>query len=218
MRKKAFTLSEVMVVLVVLGVLAAVLIPNVKKASPNKNKLLFKKAYMVTEGILDEMVNTSKYYTYSDPDTPGLVDQSPIALPEQYAFGPTKFCEIFADKVNTVGNINCDSSHSNPASGSTNLSSGNFTTTDGITWHLPTTPASGSLTVFTIPPAANGNTRDIIIDVNGTDEFSKSSPNCVYNATTCPIPDQFTISVQHDGKIIIDGQKEIEYLKSITAQ
>ena len=50
--KKAFTLAEVMVTLAVFGVLAALLLPAIANVRPNKNKVMFKKAYYVKSRLL----------------------------------------------------------------------------------------------------------------------------------------------------------------------
>lgn len=228
MNKKGFTMSEVMVVLAVIGVLAAVLTPTIVKLKPDQNKALFKKAYYITERVVNELVNDEILYTDSDSTKPNLVNESAVMVNNVSVSGLTKFCKLFAEKVNiTTSTPDCSAGKSSPvASGSSNLNSGNFTTNDGITWHLPTTAAGGGateLTVFTNPAAVPtptvGFTRNIIVDVNGTDTYNaKTSPNCTYNVTTCPKPDQFTIIVQHDGKLMVTGVKEQEYLKSTAVQ
>ena len=41
--KKAFTLAEMMVVLIILGVLTAIILPNAYKMSPDEEVMRFKK-------------------------------------------------------------------------------------------------------------------------------------------------------------------------------
>lgn len=222
MSKKAFTLAELMVVLTVIGVIVAILTPTIVKLKPNESKIMLKKAYYVTERVVNELINDETFYSDEDDDAPGFVNEGNVTLYGATVNGNTKFCQLFASKVNTSGTVYCDSTHSTVTSGSTNLSSGNFTTNDGITWFIPTAHNAGSgyTTLFTNPNATPaptssiGVTNDIVVDINGTSTYSTDvSPNCVYNASTCTNPDQFTITVQYDGKIKVTGTKEIEYLK-----
>lgn len=222
MNKKAFTMAEVMVVLAVIGVLVAILTPTIVKLGPNQSKIMFKKAYYITERVVNELINDETFYSDSDSNRPGFVNDDAVTVNGSSISGVTKFCQLFSTKVNTSGTISCTSGKTSPvATGNANLSSGNFTTNDGITWHIPTTAATGYTTTFTnggaTPTPTAGITRDIIVDINGTDAYdANSNPNCQYNPsspTTCPNPDQFTITLQYDGKISVTGTKELLYLK-----
>jgi len=51
MGKKGFTLAELMIVLAVLAVIAAVLMPTVFNSMPDENKLKFKKGYYTLKSI-----------------------------------------------------------------------------------------------------------------------------------------------------------------------
>lgn len=103
----------------------------------------------------------------------------------------TRFCTLFYGKLNTAatpGTI-CE--------GSVELDDGgDLMTTDGIIWQLPKS-------TFSLDDSA----EDISIDVNGT-----KSPNCYYDAETCPNPDRFSILVSPDGMVTVDGDMEREYL------
>jgi prepilin-type N-terminal cleavage/methylation domain-containing protein len=208
--KKAFTLAEIMITLVVIGVMLSMITPVILQLKPNKNKLMFKKAYYITERVINELVNDERYYPTTDGSNAFFVDESNVFVNGSDYFGLTKFCNLFAIKVNTVDTANCMSSQSIANQKNTKLNTGNFTTNDGIAWHLPTTAETGFTTVF-----KDGGQRDIIVDVNGTKQYSaNTSPNCTYDAATCPKPDQFIIKVQSDGKLIVSGTLEKEYLQS----
>lgn len=228
--RRAFTLAEIMVVLAVIGVIVAIITPTIVKLKPNKNKIMFKKAYYVTERVINELINDEGFYSDSDESLPGFVNEGNATLYGVTISGNSKFCKLFASKLNTskltaTDDIDCTTSAlSTPTPGGTG--SGNFVTNDGITWHIPITvlPEAAALstpqtTVFTNPavtvPLAStaGNKRDVIVDINGTGQVTQSSPNCVYNIATCTNPDQFTITIQYDGKVSVTGAKEIEYLK-----
>ena len=58
----AFTLAEVMITLVVLGIMAAILMPVVKNLYPDKQMVMFRKAYYVAERMVYELVNDEDFY------------------------------------------------------------------------------------------------------------------------------------------------------------
>ena len=59
--KSGFTLAELMIVLAILGVVAAVLTPIVFNAAPDENKLKFKKAYYTLQRTTDAVLNSDTY-------------------------------------------------------------------------------------------------------------------------------------------------------------
>ena len=64
---KAYTLAEVLIAMTIVGIVAAVSIPNITKLIPNKNAALIKKAYYVVDNIVQELINDKYYY----PDATG---------------------------------------------------------------------------------------------------------------------------------------------------
>lgn len=60
--KKGFTLAELMIVLAVLAVIAAVLMPTVFNSMPDENRLKFKKGYYTLKRTIDAMVNSEAYH------------------------------------------------------------------------------------------------------------------------------------------------------------
>lgn len=215
---KGFTLAEVMIVLVVLGVLAAILIPVIVKLKPDRTKIMFKKGYYIAERVVNELVNNETYYGDIDATNPFFTDELDTVpkINGVNVSGLTKFCQLFASKVNTTTAPVCTAAASNITTGS-----GNFTTNDGITWWLPTDAAAGGYTtVFangnaTVTPPVTSYQRPIYLDINGI----ATAPNCFYvSATVCPNPDRFTITVQFDGKLLVSGTKEQLYLRDMTIQ
>lgn len=109
--KKGYTLAEVLITLVLLGVVMAITIPVLNSTKPNKDETTYKKAlYNVQAAMIEAMQRPEAYASekgWADPD----IDSS-------------SFCEALGDALNTTGTINCSggSSYDNP----------NFTTSDGI--------------------------------------------------------------------------------------
>ena len=98
---KAFTLGEVLVTLLIVGVIAAMLIPTLKNIQPDRQKLMFKKAYTTVERIVTELVNDDYLYSETD-DAVGLDNTNDVEVNGAHYSGSTKFCKLFAMKVNVV--------------------------------------------------------------------------------------------------------------------
>ena len=91
-RKRGFTLAELMIVLAILGVIAAILTPLIFNAAPDENKLRFRKAYYTIQRATDAVLNSD---TYPEGDLSKVAD-------------PAKtFCYAFSDILNTMYD-NCE--------------------------------------------------------------------------------------------------------------
>ena len=64
--KKAFTLAETLIVLVVIGILAAVLLPVARNIAPDRNLMKFKKAHVALGNAIRELVQSEEYYLNGD--------------------------------------------------------------------------------------------------------------------------------------------------------
>lgn len=181
--KKAFTLAEVMVTLALVSVISSILVPAIMQVKPDRNKLLFKKAYTTVEKIVTEIVNDDNLYPIVSGST-GLDNITAVNLNDKTYSGASKFCELFALKLNIVENA------ANCAAGAKS-----FTTNDGIIWKMP-------ITTF-------ATEAEIEVDINGN-----KAPNCKYNVSTCIEPDTFIVKVAPDGGISVDGVRELIYLRS----
>jgi len=109
--KKGFTLAELMIVLAVLAIIAAVLMPTVFNSMPDENRLKFKKGYYTLKRTIDAMVNSQEY-----DDTAGNFGKKeklaegetlPWADATNDSDGSKFFCIQFADTLNTVQE-NCE--------------------------------------------------------------------------------------------------------------
>ena len=152
--KRAFTLSEALVTLAIIAVLAAILIPVVNNVKPDKDKVSYKKALYTMQAAMSNAMdsleynyaaNQNAYWRDSSVDVPGF------------------FCEQMAETLNTSGAINCHSSSSyeNP----------NFITTDGIRyWGLEGVFGENTTkTIYVDRNLSSGELRNIA-RVRGTEE------------------------------------------------
>ena len=59
---KGFTLSEVLIAMLVLGIIVSASVPVILKLAPNKNVAMIKKAYYTTETVVNGLINDQYYY------------------------------------------------------------------------------------------------------------------------------------------------------------
>lgn len=195
--KFGFTLAEVMVVLVTLGVLAAITIPAVIHIKPDNKKVMLKKAYSTFEQSIQNLINNEQYYPSSETF---VFNAGPpvVYMPKGFNYNtitsgmgitdspsPDKFCYLLANSMNTLGTVTC------PSSGAAS-----FTSADGILWSMTTNSAANI--EF---PLVSTSYFDVIVDVNGI-----QTPNCGAG-TACSagvVEDRYKFSVRYDGKIQID--------------
>lgn len=204
-RFKAFTLTELMIALAVIGVLVAVVTPAIMRTRPNKNKMMIKKSYYEAEKIVSSLINDETLYidgrdacnSQTASSTRGGCNwgfddyNSVVYDGETYANG-TKFPGLFGAKLNFR------------TSDTTNWI---YTTSDGVIWYLGGTANQWDHTNTSKPSdITNGS---IIIDVNGAD-----GPNCRQNGknqanTDCTGSaadfDQYQIDISVTGKMTINS-------------
>ena len=64
--KKGFTLAEIMIALVVIGVITSILLPAAFNNVPNENVMKFKKGNATLAKVINELVTSGEYYTPGD--------------------------------------------------------------------------------------------------------------------------------------------------------
>ena len=214
MFKKGFTLSEVIVTLGVLGVLAAILIPMVMKITPDNNRVMFRKANSVLQQAVNEIINNGTNYP---SDELGTTTDTFASVSRGFNYttttgtivpaGNNKFCFLLADELNTIGTVSCP----DPTNGGT----GTFATADGVYWKI-IIPAVAS----EFPLNAASYTTRVVVDVNGT----AKGPNCggattTNIATACSsgtTADMYEIGIRYDGKINVISTDGVTILSDPT--
>ena len=214
MKRKGFTLSELMITMLVLGILLALVIPTIVNTRPDEHKMLTKKAYYVTERVVNSLINDELLYPDSTMNCPQVSDGDTC----YYGFDDTnavtyngttyggsdstdkksKFPLLFAQQVN-VKSLNCGGKVTDKAGQSVDNSKCMFMTTDGMTFDFTYSASYGKgpyASVWTQGVAPTSNKRIILVDVNG-----ESSPNCLQTDTGCSHPDRFRIEIQSNGRM-----------------
>lgn len=125
--KKAFTLSEALVTLAILGILAAILIPVIDEGRPDKDKITYKKALYTLQNAVTNAMDSTFYE----------VTANSMANWDDPAIDPydnESFCGIIADMVNTAGQVNCGNSFSKCTdnTAASCYEEPNFISTDGV--------------------------------------------------------------------------------------
>lgn len=187
--KKAFTLSEALITLAIIGVLAAILIPVIDSARPDKDKITYKKAMYSMQGAISNAMDSTVYSVAANSAAYWMDD----LVPEN------AFCESLAEELNTSGAVNCSSSGYGDCSGSC-YEHPNFITTDGIRfWGLEGKPWS----------IEGPKERDIFVDRPiGTNEL-----RAVENSRGRTGDEAYgmKIRVRYDGKITTPGDSSYDY-------
>jgi len=109
--KKAFTLTEMLITLTIISIVAAIIIPVLFDTLPNKTAYLYKTAFKIVENTVGELMNSSTMYPTSTFEN---------------ATDDTYFCRNFTSKINTLEDESCTING--------NVTVPNFTTTNGIKW------------------------------------------------------------------------------------
>jgi len=228
MKKFGFTLAEIAIVIACVGVLAAIMLSSLDGLQPDKEKVMFKKAYQITERAVGELVNDESVYPY-DPNAFGFYNKEKAMVEgTNIEFeGDYKFCCFFARKLNVYADPEeCTApaaatpevdpaDPAAPASPATPVKENKyndandpkgktciFQTTDSISWVVESDFEKGSKSSI-----------QIRVDVNGAEEHSGKQPN---SRAESPNRDVYDIFVDFDGRVRVTGEKEIEFLRSHT--
>lgn len=148
--KKGYTLSEVLVVLLVLGIIAAFIIPAVMRTAPERNTLLYKKSFYSLQEASSKLINDPAKYPEGVELDGGNITKGLFS-----DYDAEKFCENLANTMNIVGDFSCNSGGSNGLP--------NFTTTNGVKWW---NIGGGS---FAAGGAGVGLHKDIHVECSGTE-------------------------------------------------
>lgn len=234
MIKKGFTLSELLITLGIIGVIAALTVPAVLGTLPDKNKTMYMKVYNTIANLTNDIMDNPALYwtTYFDDGTENCHGLSCASQPliEPYNTSDAnniyhntkqdaKFPLIVASKLNL---------QSDPIySVSSNIGTVNFTTTDGTAWVFISKYTSADSTKKTSSEIST--TLIIGLDGNSTVTNNHASNSYEQNQTK---PTQYEFEFGQDGTITaVDrlgqaflmnaadphAKKDFEKAKSLTA-
>lgn len=208
-KKRGFTLTELMVALAVLGVLTALVLPMINNNAPSRNRMMMKKAYYTIEDVVHNLINNEQYYPSASYEGSNYVgfDNLENTCTEGTCMEYNKFPKLFSTQLNVDGDISFDGTGSSIVT---------FKTTDGMTWIIMSENMSVPPSEITdIEPGNNQVIQTITVDVNGD-----KAPNCYQGLSGCSSRtkdfDQFRVYVTPYGKVIpVSGQSWFENAISI---
>ena len=216
MKRKGFTLAEILISLAIIGIIAAIGFPAVNSMKPDKNKIMYLKVYDELRNEISSLVSDSSLFPACKDDGEDGIEcaSHPLLntmLPVNKRFNASKYegneklCNLIAYYLNT-SDTNCsDSTYSfNSASFNTDFNSKkSFTTQNGIQWWI--IPQENS---------ASGGTASYQTDVYVDIDPSRDSSNCIYDKNSCKNPDRFKFMIAADGSVITADPVGTMYVKT----
>lgn len=180
MKKSGFTLSELIIALGIVGVIAAITAPMITSIVPDKDKVNTLNAYKLIQDTSKEILRDPSLYHCNGDTSANILtcNEKPFDVPDAYISKMTssysrKFPVLFAWKLG----VNADDMTWNSSKGMT------FKTNDGTYWEINCNSSSGAT---------------FVLDFNGTNE----GKNCSYHKTSCQKPDRFTFELGIDGMTV----------------
>jgi len=191
-KKLGYTLTEVLISILVIGVIVAVSVPMLRNAIPNKNISMIKKAYYVVDNIVKDLMNDTYYYPdmrsncvtfgnnensinpqYESTTNPAIncflgfdYNQAvTIAGTTQTASGNWKFAQLFISKLETQNTLQDALAKLNETPPR------NIVTTDGIVYNFDRMQYNAGATSYIIR-----------IDINGKEGPNSYSPSYIVSS------------------------------------
>lgn len=183
-KRKAMTLSEVLVSIAVVGILAMILVPILTKTTANKEKFLYKKAVNTMQNAITAVMQDN-----------GVVNASNF-WPEM-SDGGASIREQIGAKIITLDGVN-----KNTSAGNTTALDPDFRSNDGMMWWgLPDR----------WPTGADGQPAkyiDVNVDVNGEGGSNLSSADAGTYGESSKRPDRLRVRIMKDGRVIVPSYDE----------
>lgn len=197
-KKRAMTLAELLICIGIIGIIAAITLPVLRKVIPTKEDSFHKKVNYTIEQVVTQLYDDeSMYPRKSDFYSQGFQNTEKVTIngieyggdknsasAQEQRKAKEKFCRLFASKfeISSETNLVCENQTEETA---TSLARGkrSFRAKDNVDWYLPVTDFSKG-------------TAEIMVDVNNDDP-----PNCIEGSNGCNNPDRFLYYVKPNGAI-----------------
>jgi len=190
---KAFTLAELMITVVIIGILATMMLTNLMSVKPDENALLYKKAFYSMSEAISALTNDSTKFPEGVFDSK-ITTETGITDIEEY------FCTEVANALNTLGVISCATERNgntniDPTDGNYDFKLSNGTLVAGLNHAFDDEDRK----------AITPDTLTICVDVNGA-----AGPNagCAEADRGTVDKDQFRIRISRDGKVSTGSDDE----------
>ena len=198
MKIKAFTLTELLIALAVIGILIAILLPVISRLIPDQNALMAKRAYYAVQTITSDLINDEACYPNK---TQAMADEVREGFDDGYGYAD---CNLWGgrENVDSIETENANSKFLTLFFDKLDVAKKNensYITKDKMIW----TPQNANLAHSNTDPSI-----ELMIDVNGDGKNGK--PNCKSPTDTdgsnCDKKknfDRFTVKIHADGKLDI---------------
>lgn len=212
MKKRAYTLAEILIALGIIGILAAIMTPMVNKYKPDTMKVLYLNTHDSLAEIISSAAENDDYY--SKDNGVFLFDRYPFMNFESHNNiheGANKLCRVIADNFNiiedttivTQGNVTCQDNAASYNINDPDSFRTDFTNKNGVEFMISTNVTGPQL-------ENNSYKTEIVIDVNG----KANGENCTFNEDTCRKPDRFLFTVSADAEFLPTDRMGILYLET----
>ena len=206
MKRQAYTLTEVLITLGVIGVLSAILLPMANKLKPDTNKIMYLKMYDSLKEATSQIINDESYYTssvdltnrggykYNIAEYPLLDTYTPKNINGNVVSGTTAFPLLLREAFGGTDNNGSFTTKTNNMTVSINANTQNE--------HILTGGNGDDTTLF----------YTVEVDINGNE-----GPNSFYNPQNQNlVPDRFRFIITSTGKVIASDVYGQLYLNSRT--
>lgn len=179
--KLGISMAEILIAIAIIGILAAITLPVLKNAMPDKEEKMHQKMTYIVEQVVGQIYDDDiMYLKRSDLFKQGFQNTEKATINGVDYEGDTKFCQLFASKFNKRSSeVVCEDGKKT------------FTSTDNVDWYLPVTD-------FRLGSA------EIMIDVNGS-----QGSNCLKGSAGCKKPDRFKYYVKPNGTVTFEQPSDV---------
>ena len=197
MKKKGFTLAELLITMGIIGIVAAIIAPSLANLKPDSDKAKVLKVYNTISKLNEEMLNDPSLYA-SDGNCEGLdctdvPDNPEFHNVQVYTFNGKYKC-LLIKHLDLMTDLS-ENELKNEWFKDTEV-----TTRDGINLIIGQQ----------ISVTSGGVGTMITVDTDS----SANSKNCFYNSSTCPKPDRFRLFVENDGSVVANDPLTKAYINN----
>ena len=175
--KNAFTMAEALIVLSVVGILAALSVVAVNNSKPDENIIMFRKGYATTAKAVQNLLNDTALYPNANSSETlsrlGNSIENKKGLTDTSGENGNNFAYNFRLLVNPVS---LDTNNTDATQ--------KFTTADGIYWEVTSTMTAANPYAYV--------TMHL---------YGPNGASCSYNENSCPIPTKFKLKIDKMGSI-----------------
>ena len=197
-KKSGFTLTEVIVVIVIIAALAIILIPNMLSLMPDDHNIKYKKAFYTIQEIVNDIASECQGLEWNTGDGGYWDDASNPDNVLNYCYSNSTPPEILylADEI-------CDRLNStSDCSSAVTSHVGKIQTTNNMYWYIPKNALAGSTDLL-------GSSATIYVNVDGkelTSAVTSDSDDTLHNNGT------YKINISNTGKVTAPSEAETNYL------